>query len=200
MPAAVIFDLYNTLIYLPRDVNPYMRLFRSVDCTSRVRESMVVDAPTLTDFCEHLAVSPPGDIFQMQRELDADIASASTFPDTVPTLQALRRRGVLLAVISNLATPYKLPFFRLGLDALVNAVIFSCDIGVAKPDPEIYRAALAELNVDPNNALMVGDSQQSDVDGPMACGIRGFLLDRDGNSSGNSSLRALSEVESAVIS
>lgn len=198
MTSAVIFDLYQTLIYLARDVNPYLRLYRSVDCLSRVRESMVVNAPSLADFCGYLGVQPPNNLAELQADLEADIASAAMFPDALPTLQMLRRGGIRVAVISNLATPYKAPFFELGLDSLVDAVIFSCDIRIAKPDPRIYRAALNELGVDADAAMMVGDSQKSDVDGPRDCGIRSFLIDRTAGGRDESSLRELSEIATQI--
>lgn len=80
------------------------------------------------------------------------------------------------------------------------AILYSCDLGIAKPNPDIYRAALTQLGSLPESTLMVGDSRRSDVDGPLVCGIRGLLLDRDGKSSGDSVLRALSDVTSYVSS
>lgn len=137
---------------------------------------------------------------EIEHELAADVAKAALFHDTVSTLQNLRERGVRLGLISNLASPYKLPFFALGLDANFDAMIFSCDIGVTKPDPSIYQQILAELSVDADDALMVGDSKRCDVDGPEACGIRGFLLDREGKSSDGSCLESLSDVTTILTS
>jgi putative hydrolase of the HAD superfamily len=49
-----------------------------------------------------------------------------------------------------------------------------------KPSPTIFRAALDLLEVEPGEAVMVGDSPDDDVGGALALGMRAFLLDREG--------------------
>ena len=193
---AVIFDLFGTLIHIPRDTNPYLQLCRVIRDSSRIRESLVVDAPTLAEFCDHLGVSHPPNLPDIQRDLDADIDRAETFPESLAALHALRDRGLRVALISNLASPYKRAVVKLDLESYFDAILYSCDLGIAKPDPDIYRDALTKLNTTAQSTLMVGDSQRSDVDGPMAVGVRGFLIDRNGQSSGDSVLRALTDVTS----
>ena len=116
------------------------------------------------------------------------------------TLIELRERCIKIALISNLASPYRKAFHNLELEQFFECVIFSCDVGLAKPNPEIYRLVLERLNVDANSVIMVGDKHRADVDGPMTCGIRGFLINRDGESSGDSDLRALTDVMSLLDS
>ena len=193
---AVIFDLFGTLIHLPRDTNPYLQLLRAIGNSKRIRESLVVDAPTLADFCDHLGVVHPSKLAEIQRDLESDIDSAAVFLDSLPTLRSIRDRGLRIALISNLASPYKLAVDRLDLESHFDAILYSCDLGIAKPNPDIYRAALSQLGTTAGSTLMVGDSQRSDVDGPMSCGIRGFLLDRDVKFSGDSVLHALADVMS----
>ncbi len=197
---AVIFDLFGTLIHLTRNANPYFQLCRPIGNAKRIRESLVVDAPTLADFCDYLAVSHPPNLADIQCDLDADIDHAALFPDSLPALQSLRDRGLRTALISNLASPYKRAVVRLELESCFDAILYSCDLGIAKPHPDIYNAALDRLGTTSESTLMVGDSQRSDVDGPMSCGIRGYLIDRDGNSSGDSVLRSLIDVESHLSS
>ena len=190
----VIFDLFGTLIQLPRNTNPYLNLCRAIGDASRIRESLVVDAPTLADFCNHLGELHPSSLGDIQRDLDADIDHATVFPDSLATLQSLRERGLRVALISNLASPYKRAVIRLDLESCFDAILYSCDLGLAKPDPNIYLDALTKLNASAESTLMVGDSQRSDVDGPGVVGIRGLLLDRNGQRSGGSVLRSLNEV------
>jgi HAD superfamily hydrolase (TIGR01509 family) len=197
---AVIFDLFGTLVHLPRDTNPYLQLCREIGDSSRIRESLVVDAPTLADFCDHIGVSHPATLSDIQRDLDADIDNASVFPESLQTLNDLRDRGLRVALISNLASPYKRAVTCLNLDSHIDAILYSCDLGIAKPNPDIYTAALSQLDSSPESTLMIGDSQRSDVDGPMACGIRGLLIDRDGKTAGDSVLRALTDVTSYLSS
>lgn len=119
---AVIFDLFGTLIHLPRDTNPYLQLFRAIGDSSRIRESLVVAAPTLADFCHHIGVTHPPSLADIQRDLDRDIDGASAFPDTLQTLRAIRDRGLSVALISNLASPYKRAVNRLNLDSHFDAI------------------------------------------------------------------------------
>lgn len=191
---AVIFDLFGTLIHRPRGTSPYLQLCRAIGDCSRIRESLVVNAPTLADFCDHLGVAHPSRLALIQRDLDADIDSVSIFPDTLPTIRDIRNRGLRVALVSNLASPYKRAVNRLHLEPYFEAILYSCDLGVAKPHADIYLAALSQLGSLPETTLMVGDSQRADVDGPMLCGIRGLLLDRDGNSSSDSALGSLTDV------
>ena len=66
----------------------------------------------------------------------------------------------------------------------MDAYAFSCELGVMKPDPAIYRWSCNQLGVEPRATWMVGDSMRCDRDGPAAAGIRGFFLER-ANTSGD---------------
>jgi putative hydrolase of the HAD superfamily len=62
-----------------------------------------------------------------------------------------------------------------GVGELTEAVLFSSQLGRRKPAPEIYRAALDALGVDPERALFVGDRVREDYDGPRAVGMRAVI-------------------------
>ena len=103
------------------------------------------------------------------------------FPDSAPTLRALRERGLLTGLISNMDTGGDELVTKLGLAGLFHLAVTSGDVGAAKPDPAIFRAALSRAGVEPYEAVHVGDQLSSDVQGALAVGIRAVLLDRDGN-------------------
>jgi putative hydrolase of the HAD superfamily len=65
-----------------------------------------------------------------------------------------------------------------GLSEYFITVVVSGDIGIAKPDPEIFRRALDELAVSANQAFMVGDSLTNDAAGAVACGIKAIWVNR----------------------
>jgi len=86
-----------------------------------------------------------------------------------------------LGVVTNNRTAEqeeKLAF--LGMSGLVDALITSEAVGVLKPDPAIYHAALAQLHAAPEETVMVGDNWQADVVGALAVGIRPVWLNRHG--------------------
>jgi putative hydrolase of the HAD superfamily len=93
---------------------------------------------------------------------------------------AARNRGVLellgararLGVVSNFTGNVDRCLGELGLLDLFGAVADSAVVGHAKPEPAIFRAALAPLGVAPADALMVGDNPWADVRAAAALGMR----------------------------
>ncbi|PZG01613.1 haloacid dehalogenase [Micromonospora deserti] len=80
------------------------------------------------------------------------------YPDTAPTLAALREAGVRVAVVSNIGFDIRPMFQAWGLAELVDAFVLSYEVGRCKPDPGIFLRACGMLGVDPERALMVGDT------------------------------------------
>ncbi|MEU6312647.1 HAD-IA family hydrolase [Streptomyces sp. NPDC047014] len=84
------------------------------------------------------------------------------YPDAVETLGELRRRGVPVAVVSNVGWDLR-PIFRAhGLDELVDTYVLSFELGTQKPDPRMFRAACERLGLPPAEVLMVGDDRTAD--------------------------------------
>lgn len=100
------------------------------------------------------------------------------YEDVLPALAELRALGLRLGVVSNWDS--RLPFvLRLHeLHVYFDAVVFSHDVGVEKPHPEIFRRALARVAAAPGECLHVGDAAELDVAGANAAGIDAVLLDR----------------------
>jgi len=67
---------------------------------------------------------------------------------------------------------------ELGLEREADAVVLSFEVGVAKPDPGIYRAALDALGARPEEAVFV-DDQAWYCEGAEAIGIRSFMIARE---------------------
>jgi len=100
--------------------------------------------------------------------------------DSVPVLRELRRRGIATAVVSNCDHSTRPEVERLGLYEEADAVLLSFEVGVAKPDPGIYEAALAAVGVAASEALFV-DDQAAYCDGAVATGIDALLILREGD-------------------
>lgn len=113
-------------------------------------------------------------------------AAWECFPDVLPVLDALRDpaegradgRGLKLAVVSNFDSRLPAVLADLGIADRLDLIVFSSMAGSAKPDPRIFRQALAALAVDPRRAVHVGDSPRADIAGAAAAAIRGLLLRR----------------------
>ncbi|AEB45640.1 had-superfamily hydrolase, subfamily ia, variant 3 [Micromonospora maris AB-18-032] len=96
------------------------------------------------------------------------------YPDTAPTLAALRAAGVRVAVVSNIGFDIRPHFAAWGLADLVDAFVLSYEVGRCKPDPAIFWRACGMLGVDPEHALMVGDTP-ADA-GAVAAGCAALVL------------------------
>lgn len=97
--------------------------------------------------------------------------------DTVPFLSALRDRGVRTAFVSNCADNTRPLLEALRLAGLVDVLVLSCELGVAKPDREIYEEALRQLGAEAAETLFV-DDQRAFCDGATALGVRAVRIDR----------------------
>lgn len=103
-------------------------------------------------------------------------AAWSPYPDTAEVLRTLRERGTGVGVVSNIGWDLRPVFREHGLDAYVDAYVLSYEHGVQKPDPRLFTAACAALDVDPRQVLMVGDSRVADG-GAAALGCRVHFVD-----------------------
>lgn len=100
------------------------------------------------------------------------------YDDTIPVLRELRVLGLKLALISNSARDVH--EFALHHALEIDAGISSFHHGKAKPHASIFRVVLELLEVEPAQALMVGDTVEDDVEGARAVGMQAILLDRLG--------------------
>ncbi len=95
------------------------------------------------------------------------------FPDSLSTLAELERRGFLLGVVTNRhwgGQPFIEDLRQLGfLDYFtLDTMAISADLGIRKPNPEIFLHPLKAMGVPPEEAVMVGDSLSADIAGANA--------------------------------
>ncbi|MGD0553885.1 MAG: HAD-IA family hydrolase [Streptosporangiaceae bacterium] len=102
---------------------------------------------------------------------------AGLFPDALPFLLQSRARGIPVALVSNCTFDTRPMLERLGVLDLVDADVLSCELGYAKPSPEIYQAALGRLNVPASEAVFV-DDQLRYCDGAVAVGLTAVQIRR----------------------
>jgi HAD superfamily hydrolase (TIGR01662 family) len=100
------------------------------------------------------------------------------YEDVLPVLEALRDAGLKIGLVSNTSRDLDAFVRHHGLD--VDAWVSSGVHGKVKPSPSIFKALLELLEVEPEAAVMVGDSPEDDVAGAEALGMRGVLIDREG--------------------
>jgi putative hydrolase of the HAD superfamily len=114
-------------------------------------------------------------------ELFAYFATPSAwalYPEALDTLAALRQRGVTLAVISNFDSRLVHILDGLGTGSCFADIFVSSRMGYAKPDRQIFDAALGRHGLAPANAIHVGDSETNDLLGAQNAGLKALLIDR----------------------
>lgn len=123
--------------------------------------------------CERLA---PG-LSEGMYALTVSAESWEAFPDTLPTLRAVRDRGLRVGIVSDTGFDLRPAMDRLGLSPFLDTVVMSFEHGVCKPAVEPFRTACDQLQVQPEHTLMVGDNPLTDS-GAVAAGMYVFLLPR----------------------
>jgi putative hydrolase of the HAD superfamily len=98
-------------------------------------------------------------------------------PDPVMTQWArdIRAAGLRTAILSNMPLPVRDHILRCSWLPEFDSQTFSCDVGVCKPDPEIYRDGLNKLGAQPGKVLFL-DDREANVRAAEALGINALLF------------------------
>ena len=104
-------------------------------------------------------------------------------PQIFEMLSAVRARGLKVGIISNALPEEVLAWRFCPLQDHVDPVVFSCSVGVMKPDREIYELACSRMCVQPAEAYFVGDGGYDELQGATSVGMRviqaAWYQDRD---------------------
>lgn len=107
-----------------------------------------------------------------------DSLKFTAFDDVAPALEAMRARGLALVVVSNWDGSLPEALESAGIAELIDATVSSAEVGAAKPDPAPVLAGLALAGVGPRDALLAGDSPDTDLPAAAAAGVRAVLVTR----------------------
>ncbi|HEX3527451.1 MAG TPA: HAD-IA family hydrolase [Thermoanaerobaculia bacterium] len=205
---AVTFDVTNTLIHSPQLGELYAEVLSrhgvtvTPDAAARLVREVWQELACLAErgrdrftahpggprgwwkrflerMCERLEAPPPSPF--AAAELFYRFATPEAwevFPEVPAVLARLRARGLRLAVVSNWDPRLPDLLESLGLARSFDAIVYSSEVGVEKPDPRIFLSALGRLKVEPAAALHVGDGKVEDAEGAAAAGLHALLLDR----------------------
>ena len=101
-------------------------------------------------------------------EWTTDIGSPDSA--TLALVDDLRASGYVVAILTNGTDTIPAELATLGIDRRVDAVFNSAEIGVAKPDPEVFQHVCAELGRSPESVFFTDDSP-GNVAGAEAVGM-----------------------------
>lgn len=97
------------------------------------------------------------------------------------TLRHLRSLGYRLGLISNWDESARAVLARNGLDEELDEIIVSSEVGIEKPNPDIFRLALSRVNATASQSLYIGDNYYDDVIGSQKIGMHCLLINAYGN-------------------
>ena len=112
--------------------------------------------------------------------VSARAENAVMFPDSKPLLEKLTKRKTTLGIISNVSSHDVAVEILRKVELLdyFDNVVTSAFVGIRKPDPGIFLYALMQLNLQPRDAVIVGDSERHDVWGGTITGMKTVLVSR----------------------
>jgi putative hydrolase of the HAD superfamily len=199
MIRAVIFDLFDTLIYLTDSVVQETRhelaIRAGVDADvwaalwrGNFLDRMLGRLGGLDDeirtMLQALGIEPSPSL--LGELVDLEIAgwarAVTIYPETIRLLAALRERGLRLGLISNCSADAGATVARIGLAEYFDAIVLSCEVGLMKPDPAIYEQTCARLGVTPSESLFVADGAFTELDGAKAVGMRTVKVEQPNQS------------------
>lgn len=179
MIQAIFFDAFGTLCEIREKRNPYKPIIKAWPFG-------VADAyqTLMTRGCSPVALAReagcvPEAIQKVEEGIAAEVASICLYPEVPAVLDAIKKRGLKWAVVSNLATPYAQPLLKL-LPFVPDACAWSFAVGCRKPQEGIYHYACTAVGVEPSSVLMVGDSLENDYSTPRRLGMQARYLKRSG--------------------
>ncbi|AGZ46260.1 HAD family hydrolase [Actinoplanes friuliensis] len=183
---AVVFDFFGTLTRSVRRGPQHAEIARALGCDPdavlsvldrtfqvRARGHFGSAEATLRWVTEQAGGSPR--TAQLQAAVPARVnalkADTRLRPDAESVLEAIKRRGLRTALISDCT--HELPAFlpSMPIAPLLDVNVFSVEVGRCKPDPLIYLEACWRLRVAPEDCLYVGDGGSHELTGAAAVGM-----------------------------
>ncbi|MDQ7824713.1 MAG: HAD family hydrolase [Candidatus Eremiobacteraeota bacterium] len=188
MIKAFLIDLFDTLVYI--DEEPYLA-FRDemaralgIECGEfrKVWRARTPDrflgkirdtGEMLAMVGAHFGVSVADGIKErlVLEERERLLSYSHLYPGVMEALGAIRSEGFKTALVSNASNNSLFIAEHLGLVPCFDTLVISCELGVSKPDPAIYREALSRLRIGPDEALFIGDGACEELDGAHRLGI-----------------------------
>lgn len=221
---AISFDIHGTLIHSPRlgevyadilgrhgiEVTPpeayqtVRQVWEEFSCRRQPGRDLFASHPEgsrgfwyefIDRVCLLLGSEPPS------RFAKAELFQAFTGPepweiyDEVPAvLAALGEKGLRLVVVSNWDDRLPVLLERLGLASHFEAIVYSAGVGVDKPFATIFKRALEELLLPPQEVVHIGDRLREDVEGARGVGMQSVHLTRGSDQGDLQDLRPLVEL------
>jgi len=150
---------------------------------------------------EHGRKATEADCGWFERTYDAlHVEKCRVYPDAIPAVKRVRATGLHVGLLTDVDEKFVRPILEaVGLAPLLDSVTTSEAVGVGKPNPRIFRAALGAATCPPGRAIVVGDSRTRDVAGAKAAGMFALFVHRGGERDPRADFNARTLTEAAEI-
>ena len=196
---AVIFDLYGTLVDNIDAPGPYQDAYKR----AIVEMALFLDAPSyqfaqswsdstglrmtgahssaeqyIEYVCSVLGMQPDAEQVAAAHGVRMDLfrSIVGPRPDCVETLARLRGEGFRIGLITDCSWETVLLWPETPLPPYFDATVFSCAVGMRKPDPRIYAIACDQLGLAPERCLYVGDGGSDELAGAERVGMTALRI------------------------
>lgn len=167
---AVCFDAFGTVVEIGDKRRPFRTLLRDRP-TGDLANAVLTQPMDIRSVANLLAAElDENRLVQLEQDLQAEIVSIQLRDGIGNIWTRLKWEGIKIGICSNLAMPYGLPLVA-SLPGAPDALVLSYEVGLAKPDPAIFRLVCDKLGLPPAEILFVGDTPSADIDGPKAIGM-----------------------------
>ncbi|HEX9416037.1 MAG TPA: HAD family phosphatase [Gaiellaceae bacterium] len=184
---AVVFDLWNTLVLWPSGDgrNFYGEMADHVgvqherfgEAWTAAYDDRAVGPlePTVRTVCEHLELAEEHVDRLISFRIDFTRKALVPREGALEVLLELRRRGLKLGLISVCSEEVPRLWEETPLAPAIDVPVFSCSVGVRKPESRIYEIAAERLGLRTGDCLFV-DDQPEFVEGAVAAGMDAVLI------------------------
>jgi len=190
MIKAVLFDLWNTLVFDDSKYHPlenfankigktmtdrtYLKLYEKIFMTSQIAS---FEEPT-RQILRELNITHDEKLVKELLDILNAWEAVTLYPETITVLKALKLKKKIGLISNTENIAWDLLKRDFNMQIFFDAIVLSCDMASAKPDPIMFETALKRLGVTKDEAIMVGDSLKDDVQAAESFGIKGVLVDR----------------------
>jgi len=190
----VIFDLGGTLIYnfpvregikvleqvasvFSVSSDDFIKLFYSTYNDGVL--GVLKDTGTIIEYiCEKLGIHPVNTQAKLATQILFDYVKRSMIPlpDATEVLSHLKSSGYKIGLITNCTDDVVKVWQNMPFAPLFDITVFSCIVGMKKPDPRIYQIAMEQLRIEPQSCLYIGNGDNQELTGAAQVGMYPVLI------------------------
>ena len=133
----------------------------------------------MQNICEQIGKNPLHYAMQFYNcYWDTMLENMELFDYVLPFVSELRAKGIKIGILTDLTAHIQYrKIKKLGLADYIDYLVTSEEAGAEKPSMRMFDRITDKLGLEPNEILMIGDSQKKDIEGAKNCGMQAMLFE-----------------------